>query len=228
MESLTTHNPHVCLTNDDLEAINTLYPVTSGAVLEPSCRTSPMYLGFVRMTVYIVGPLTLALLLSICLHTCLHTRDEAEIAHARRQREAKNEWLQTSAMASEVSRSRVDDQVAWQAAEAAAALVNAVPTAERNSRRTPAYHSNYLPHGGLGGVADAHPPSLLAGAAGASSYAPAPAHCERMQTAGGALEGVAGHNGSVSHVPLAALHQSGLQSAQRSRKRATDMEMMVI
>ena len=27
MESFTTHNPSVCITDDDLEAINTLYPV---------------------------------------------------------------------------------------------------------------------------------------------------------------------------------------------------------
>ena len=255
MESLTTHNPHVCLSADDLEALNTLYPVNSGAVLEPSCRTSPMYLGFVRMTVYVIGPLTLALFLSICLHTCLRTRDQAEMAHARRAREAKSDWLQTSAMANEVSRSRVNDDVAWQAAEAAAALVNAVP-ADRSSRRTLAYQSNYPQQGGM--AADAPFYGCSAGAVlGASSvshlgscenaslqpmglppfaldnpsalYAPAPAdHGRALHSAGGEPHGMisAHYSGSMPTVPLAALPRSDVQSAQRSRKRSTEMMVM--
>ena len=33
MDSFATHNPQVCLSADDLEGLNTLYPVSHGAIL---------------------------------------------------------------------------------------------------------------------------------------------------------------------------------------------------
>ena len=37
MDSFTTHNPNVCISEDDLEAINTLYPLCEGAIVTPIC-----------------------------------------------------------------------------------------------------------------------------------------------------------------------------------------------
>ena len=68
MEAFTVHNPHVCISADDLEGLNTLYPVSSGAIVTPRCYKSPLYIGFIRMVVYVLLPLLLALVLSAAGH----------------------------------------------------------------------------------------------------------------------------------------------------------------
>ena len=37
MKALTQHNPRVCLTEDDLEALNVLYPDCSHSISHPVC-----------------------------------------------------------------------------------------------------------------------------------------------------------------------------------------------
>jgi len=85
MDSFTAHNPHVCLSADDVEGLNTLYPVSSGAVVDPLCLKSPLYIGFIRMVVYVAAPFTLALLLSILVHACSHTADEERIKATQKE-----------------------------------------------------------------------------------------------------------------------------------------------
>ena len=50
MEAFTQHNPSVCLTADDLEALNTLYPVCEGAIsTSPVCEKSDYNLSLIHI-----------------------------------------------------------------------------------------------------------------------------------------------------------------------------------
>jgi len=68
MESLTTHNPSVCLSQDDYEGLLTLYPTCAGAPPAPICEKSQRNIGLLRVTMFVVGPLLLAILISIVIH----------------------------------------------------------------------------------------------------------------------------------------------------------------
>lgn len=71
MESLTTHNPSVCLFQDDYEGLMTLYPVCGLAPPEPRCEKSARNLGIIRMMMFVLLPLLLAFALSILLHAAV-------------------------------------------------------------------------------------------------------------------------------------------------------------
>ena len=69
MESFTTHNPSVCLFQDDYEALVTLYPVCASVPPTPRCEKADRNLGLLRVTIFVIGPLLLALIFSIFLHS---------------------------------------------------------------------------------------------------------------------------------------------------------------
>ena len=48
MYDFNKHNPRVCLEDDDLEAINVLYPDCMGAPTVPVCAKPPLNLGWLR------------------------------------------------------------------------------------------------------------------------------------------------------------------------------------
>jgi len=83
MEEFSQHNPGVCLFPDDLEGINTLYPVQSGTITEVVCAKSTMNVGLLRLCFYIVGPASVGLLGALLLHTCI---DRYEARKERRER----------------------------------------------------------------------------------------------------------------------------------------------
>jgi len=64
MHALTRHNPRSCLMDDDLEALNVLYPDCAGAPLQPLCNKAPLNTGWLRMLLYIVVPMMICLLVS--------------------------------------------------------------------------------------------------------------------------------------------------------------------
>ena len=66
MESFTRHNPRSCLTQDDLEALNVLYPNCNGVLFEPVCSKHALNLGWLRMCLYLIVPFCIAVLTS-CL-----------------------------------------------------------------------------------------------------------------------------------------------------------------
>jgi hypothetical protein len=68
MESLTTHNPSVCLFQDDYDALMTMYPVCTDMPHTPRCEKSARNLGLLRVAMFVVGPLVMSLALSILLH----------------------------------------------------------------------------------------------------------------------------------------------------------------
>lgn len=89
MEAFTTNNPDVCITQDDLEALNTLYPVCSELVTEVVCYKASLYIGMLRVFLFVVIPGIVALILSICLHTAIADYSTKKL----RKEKAKVAWL---------------------------------------------------------------------------------------------------------------------------------------
>ena len=90
MESFTTHNPSVCLFQDDYEALLSLYPVCSGMPPVPRCDKAHRNLGLLRASIFGAGPLCAALLISIFLHWFVERQREH---HAKVKREARQAAL---------------------------------------------------------------------------------------------------------------------------------------
>jgi hypothetical protein len=67
MKALTQHNPRVCLSEDDLEALNTLYPDCTSSISVVVCDKVSYNIGWVRLGVWILAPILVALLLMLCV-----------------------------------------------------------------------------------------------------------------------------------------------------------------
>jgi len=61
MHAFTRHNPRSCLMQDDLEAINVLYPDCLNTPLTPVCSKPALNTGWLRMLLYIVVPFFICL-----------------------------------------------------------------------------------------------------------------------------------------------------------------------
>ena len=62
------HTPGLCLSADDLAGLNALYPDCSHTVAStPVCTRSRIYLGWVRLGIFIFTPVILALLVAALL-----------------------------------------------------------------------------------------------------------------------------------------------------------------
>jgi len=61
MEAFTQHNPSVCLTFDDLEALNINYPQCEYAISVPVCYKTEYYIGWIRLGVWVGCPIILML-----------------------------------------------------------------------------------------------------------------------------------------------------------------------
>ena len=64
------NTPRVCLTEDDLEAINALYPDCTHSISDPVCFKMKHNIGYVRVAVYILLPALIALFFSLLLAAC--------------------------------------------------------------------------------------------------------------------------------------------------------------
>ena len=84
MEAFTQHNPSVCLTADDLEALNTLYPVCEGAIsTSPVCEKSDYNIGWVRLMVWVILPAVVMMVLVFVLQACVRKHHTKRLASAR-------------------------------------------------------------------------------------------------------------------------------------------------
>jgi hypothetical protein len=72
MISFTQHNPNVCLEADDLEAINAVYPSCDAPMRTPVCFKSEHNIGWVRLGVYILVPVIVALVLAVAIGAVTH------------------------------------------------------------------------------------------------------------------------------------------------------------
>ena len=102
MYSLTEHNPKVCLTSDDIEAIYTIYPLCDGRALPSSaglkkgeagneregleCYKTQLYIGAVRVLIYIFIPILFIMVIQILILACLkrHHDDLVDELHESR------------------------------------------------------------------------------------------------------------------------------------------------
>ncbi|KAL1496844.1 hypothetical protein AB1Y20_014430 [Prymnesium parvum] len=86
MRVFTFNNPSNCIFQDDLDAINVLYPVCEDQQRVPLCIKDAQYLGLVRSSVYVLLPLVIGLSLVIC------TNEFAKRLQARRRRRVAQKY----------------------------------------------------------------------------------------------------------------------------------------
>lgn len=68
MATFTFNNPATCIFQDDLDALNVLYPTCEEAVLLPQCDHAQTFLGLVRLSMYVGLPIITLLSTAIMLH----------------------------------------------------------------------------------------------------------------------------------------------------------------
>uniref|UniRef100_A0A7S2HJS0 Peptidase M10 metallopeptidase domain-containing protein n=1 Tax=Haptolina brevifila TaxID=156173 RepID=A0A7S2HJS0_9EUKA len=64
MEDFTTSNPRSCLTDDDLEALNVLYPDCDGGTTTPLCQEANFNIGTIKVLLYFFVPFCFGLLVA--------------------------------------------------------------------------------------------------------------------------------------------------------------------
>ncbi len=93
MKALTQHNPGVCLSQDDLEALNVLYPDCSHSISVPVCYKIRHNIGWVRLGVYILTPVICALAVVLLLATYLRAHQNRKIKIMHQLARAKSRDL---------------------------------------------------------------------------------------------------------------------------------------
>ena len=69
MTAFTQFNKDVCLTKDDLDALNTLYPPACiYRVLEPQCYKAESYIGLVRLALFVGVPVMILMFIIVLCH----------------------------------------------------------------------------------------------------------------------------------------------------------------
>lgn len=93
MNSIDKHRPRRCLADDDLEALNTLYPTCAGAVTVVTCPRQPLiFLGWFRICFFLLVPLAMAVFISLGLqltHIVVTWWEEREKRKLREEREKR-------------------------------------------------------------------------------------------------------------------------------------------
>ena len=78
MRALTQHNPRVCLSEDDLESLNVLYPDCSASVItKPVCYYANKNIGWTRFFAWTFVPIFVTMCLVIGLNECVRQRQGA-------------------------------------------------------------------------------------------------------------------------------------------------------
>jgi len=70
MATFTFNNPSTCIFQDDLDALNVLYPTCSNAVILPQCDQPRTYVGWVRLAYYVGLPALVGLLMMVLCIRC--------------------------------------------------------------------------------------------------------------------------------------------------------------
>ena len=179
MGAFTTHNPRVCLTEDDLEAINVLYPDCHGGPIVPVCAKASLNIGWLRAFVYIGGPFFLSLFIAIVLHYCAD-RQLKKRRQRRENPEVQIKWkTAVKDLLSRGFRRKVDPKSKLKAAGIAAKLTTTtrlMPTKESKSDGVALEPSSTASAAGgdTAGDEEAAEVGETAGAPAAPAPAPAP------------------------------------------------------
>jgi len=155
MEAFTAHNPKVCLTADDLEAINTLYPVCTGHDMTVTtaqrwnCGKAKQRIGWVRVLVWVFVPVILImcfqmLILSRLKHHEEHKLKEKEKAlketqvvadRAQRHKEKAEKRASVATQALQVQIATEDARVEERAHELAAQKIQAQLRRKKSAKK---------------------------------------------------------------------------------------------
>ena len=76
MNTFTQNPSTVCIEQDDLDGLNTLYPACSGLVTVPQCHKQQSYLGWVRLFIIVGGPTVVILILVLCCQMGISKKHE--------------------------------------------------------------------------------------------------------------------------------------------------------
>lgn len=74
MLALTQHNPRVCLEEDDVEALNVLYPDCHQPISTPICYKAEQHIGWVRLLLVTLVPVLAVWLCTMGLNGCVRRR----------------------------------------------------------------------------------------------------------------------------------------------------------
>lgn len=99
MEAFTQHNPKPCLTQDDVEALMVLYPdcVETNRV-DVVCPKVNHNIGLVRLSMFVIAPLLIALICIVAFNTIIHAYHKKELDEARKEAKRRKhaQGLQTT------------------------------------------------------------------------------------------------------------------------------------
>lgn len=89
MYAFDTHSPRSCLTQDDLDGLNFLYPVCEGRIEEPQCKIVRLNIGFIRLFQGIMAaeliPWCIFVFIKICciIALMLHRKSKEAVTKVR-------------------------------------------------------------------------------------------------------------------------------------------------
>ena len=96
MLAFTQFNKGVCLSQDDLDALNTLYPLCDHRVATPQCYKTESYIGLMRLGVLVGMPVIIFLLLILICHWGIDVWEDRQ--HDRLQDKLQESELKMSAL----------------------------------------------------------------------------------------------------------------------------------
>ena len=96
MLAFTQFNKGVCLSQDDLDALNTLYPLCDHRVATPQCYKTESYIGLMRLGVLVGVPVIIFLVLILICHWGIDVWEDKQ--HDRLQDKLKESELKMSAL----------------------------------------------------------------------------------------------------------------------------------
>jgi len=99
MFSVTKHRDRTCLTDDDLDGLNFLYPSCSAFRTSPICQKQPQLLGYIRLAIAAAVPFVGSTAFVMLLLTCVRWERKREMGllrNARRKSKVRNRWKRAS------------------------------------------------------------------------------------------------------------------------------------
>lgn len=113
MISFTQFNPQPCLTSDDLQALNAMYP-TCGKVItdKPACYAVRHNIGWVRVMVYVLLPGLLTMLFMLCVGNFTQRQAVYRLNSARNLLHKKSMFMRQAQEEGQVQRARAEQALA--------------------------------------------------------------------------------------------------------------------
>lgn len=93
MKSFSQHTPRVCIEQDDLEALHTLYPDCTTGLVAPVCYKTVQNIGWVRLAVYIMLPTLAGLALIVGVGHYCQRRQLRKLRQAKAEAHTRNQQI---------------------------------------------------------------------------------------------------------------------------------------